>query len=787
MFIFGGDIVQYKKIERYETDLKTGLTMEQVEARFMDNLINYDTTIPTKSIKQIIASNIFTLFNLINIILGVFVVLVGSYKNLLFLGVIFCNIVIGTIQEIRSKKTIDKLSVISSTKSKVLRDGVIEEIDINNIVLDDIIIFELGNQVVVDSYILEGSVEVNESFISGEADTICKNKGDMLLSGSFIVSGKCKCKVEHIGNDNYTSMISSEAKYIKKVNSEIMNSLNKIIRLVSYVIFPLGLMLFLKQMSISGNDIGNAVVSTVAACVGMIPEGLVLLTSTVLAVSVIRLSKYNVLVQELFCIETLSRVDVLCLDKTGTLTEGKLELVDTVVFSGDYNVREILSALATSFETKNPTLEAIYEKYHDNTNYKVKKIINFSSEKKYSAIEFEEHGTFIIGAPEFVLKDIPFDLKGKIDEYAYKYRVILLAHSNAKIISDCIPIALILIRDKIRPNVTKTLEYFKNQGVQIKIISGDNPLTVSCVTKECGLKSNKYIDARNLLTDKELKDSIKNYDIFGRVTPIQKKKIIMFLKQFGHTVAYIGDGVNDVLALREADCSIALSCGSDVTRNVSQLVLLDSDFNSMPKVVLEGRRTINNIERSATLFLVKTIYSLLLALIFMFINRPYPFMPIQLTLTSVVTIGIPSFVLALEPNKERIRGHFFFNVIGRAIPTALAIILNIIAIMIISFYFKFSFEESSTLCVLLTGFTGFTLLYHLCKPFNIIRLTLFFSMIVMFVIQIIYFRKWYSLSILTPNMILVMIILMVITYVVTNILNNIVKKVIDKKREEENV
>lgn len=777
--------MQMKEIKRYEANLKKGLTMSQVESRFTQNLINYDTTIKTKSVKQIIASNIFTLFNLINIILGLFVVLVGSYKNLLFLGVIFCNIVIGTIQEIRSKKIIDKLSVISSTKSKVLRDGFVEEIDINNIVLDDVIIFELGNQVVVDSYILEGSVEVNESFISGEADTIVKNKGDMLLSGSFIVAGKCKCRVEHIGNDNYTSMISSEAKYIKKVNSEIMNSLNKIIRFVSYVIFPLGIILFFRQLSISGNDVTNAVVSTVAACVGMIPEGLVLLTSTVLAVSVIRLSKYNVLVQELFCIETLSRVDVFCLDKTGTLTEGNLELADIIVYNDSYNIPKILSALATSFETKNPTLEAIYEKYHDITDFKVKKIINFSSDKKYSAIEFEDYGTFTIGAPEFILKDIPLNFQKEINNYANKYRVILLTHSNSSIISDSIPIALILIKDKIRPNVTKTLEYFKNHGVQLKIISGDNPLTVSCVSIECGLKDTKYIDARTLLTDKELKDAINNYDIFGRVTPVQKKKIIMFLKEFGHTVAYIGDGVNDVLALREADCSIALASGSDVTRNVSQLVLLDSDFNSMPKVVLEGRRTINNIERSATLFLVKTIYSLLLAIIFMFINRPYPFMPIQLTLTSVVTIGIPSFVLALEPNKERIRGHFFFNVIGRAIPTALAIILNIIAIMVISTYFKFSFEEGSTLCVLLTGFTGFTLLYHLCQPFNTIRLTLFISMIFMFVLQIIYFRKWYSLSVLTPNMILVMIILMVITYIVTNILNHIVKKIIDKRREEE--
>ncbi len=774
------------KIERYNPLLDVGLTSEQVLSRFQNNLINYDTTIPTKSIKQIIATNIFTLFNLINIILGVFVILVGSYKNLLFLGVIFCNVVIGTIQEIRSKKMIDKLSVISSMKLRVIRDGVIENIDINNIVLDDIIIFELGNQVVVDSYILDGSVEVNESFITGEADPIVKRKGDILLSGSFIVAGKCKAKVEHIGNDNYTSMISSEAKYIKKVNSEIMNSLNKIIRFVSYIIFPLGLFLFLQQLSIDGNNIQNAVISTVAACVGMIPEGLVLLTSTVLAVSVIRLSKYNVLVQELFCIETLSRVDVLCLDKTGTLTEGKLELVDVIPYNNNYNIDDVLSAFATSFEVKNPTLEAIISKYNKKTNYKVKNVINFSSDKKYSAIEFEQYGAFIMGAPEFILDRIPSDLGKLIEQYSCCYRTILLAHSKTLNIKGCEAIAIILIKDKVRPNAKKTLNYFKEQGVQIKIISGDNPLTVSSVAHDCGFNSQKYIDARTLLTDNDLKESILEYDIFGRVTPIQKKKIISFLKEMGHTVAMTGDGVNDCLALREADCSIALSTGSEVTRNVSQLVLLDSDFGSMPHVVLEGRRTINNIERSATLFLVKTIYSILLAFVFIFISRPYPFMPIQLTLTSVVTIGIPSFILALEPNKERIRGHFFFNVIGRAIPTALTIILNIIIIMLVSELFKFSFEESSTLCVILTGYTGFTLLYRLCKPFNLIRFILFISMLSLFIFQIVVFRNLYSLTLLTINMIIVMLVLMVITYFITKFLNDLIKRLIDKKLREDN-
>ena len=514
-------------IERYKFDLKKGLTFEQVSKRFSDNLVNYDTTIPTKSIKQIIASHIFTLFNLINIILGIFVLLVESYKNLLFLGVIFCNIVIGAIQEIRSKKIIDKLSVISSSKSKVLRDGKIEEIEINNIVLDDLILYELGNQVVVDSIILEGSVLVNESFITGESDSVLKNKGDMLLSGSFVVSGKCSCQVEHIGNDNYTSKISSEAKYIKKVNSEIMNSLNKIIRLVSYVIFPIGILLFLKQLSIVDNTLANSVVSTVAAMVGMIPEGLVLLTSTVLAVSVIRLGKYNCLVQELFCIETLSRVDTLCLDKTGTLTEGELEVVDVVTYNNKYNIDEILCSLATSFETKNPTLTAIYEKYHKKTNYKVKNVIDFSSEKKYSAIEFEDKGTYIIGASEYILEEINLELRKIIDNYSSKYRVILLAHSDNIDLKKCEPLAFILLKDKIRKSAPKTLEYFKKQKTKFPHPIGIAIAKSVKIGKNCVIFQNVTIGVKNEKAP-EIGDNVIIYPnsvIFGGVRIGNNSKI----------------------------------------------------------------------------------------------------------------------------------------------------------------------------------------------------------------------------------------------------------------------
>ena len=770
-------------VKRYEANINVGLTSEQVTSRLNDGLYNFDTTVKTKSIKEIIISNVFTLFNLINIILGILVFIVGSIKNVLFLGVIFCNILIGIIQEIRSKKIIDKLSIISSTKSTVLRNGKKVEVDINNIVLDDIIIFELGNQIVVDSYILNGSVEVNESFITGEADTVIKKSGDLLLSGSFIVSGGAICRVEHIGYENYTSTISSEAKYIKKVNSEIMNSLNKIIKIISYFIFPLGILLFLHQMSIDGNSINNAIINTVAAIIGMIPEGLVLLTSTVLAVSVIRISKYNCLVQDLFSIETLSRVDTLCLDKTGTLTEGILEVIDVYIYNNNYNIKNILSSMIGAFDYFNSTLDAIKDKYGSDKIYKAQEVINFSSERKYSAVHFMNEGTFVLGAPEIILKNIPFDLKEKINANS-KYRILLLGKTTSLDIQNTIPIALIFIKDKIRNSASETLKYFYSQGVDIKIISGDNPLTVASVASECGLSNINYIDARTLLTDNEIKCALNKYNIFGRVTPAQKKKIIISLKELGHTVAMVGDGVNDVLALKESDCSVALANGSDATRNVSQFELLDSNFSSMPKVVLEGRRTINNIERSATLFLVKTIYSFILCLLFIFINKPYPFVPIQLTLTSVLTIGIPSFVLALEPNNERIKGNFLYNVIASSLPTALTIVFNIIIIMVLSSIFKFSVVQSSTLCVILTGFTGFTLLYHLCKPFNIIRFVLFFSNLVAFIFGIIGLRNLFSLSILNVKMIIIITILMVITYLITLFFNNLVKEVLDKKRKD---
>ena len=664
---------------RFEPDFKEGLNDEQVKQRIDSNLVNYDTTVPTKSVKKILYENFFTLFNLLNLALAIAIFAVGSYKNMLFLFIVIINTAISTIQEIHSKRVVDKLSLMATSKVNVIRNSKKQNISIYELVLDDIVEFHTGNQIPTDSIIQDGEVLVNESFITGEPDSITKKKGDTILSGSYIISGKCLAKVEHIGTDNYTAKISSGAKYIKKVKSEIMTSLNKIIKVLTFVIIPIGACMFYSQLNIDGITVQDAVVQSAASIIGMIPEGLVLLTSTVLAISVIRLSKSKVLVQDLYCIETLARVDTLCLDKTGTLTEGSMEVKDFVCVNTDKNeMNNILANISKFSEDENATIMAIKNYFSNISNeFEVVNKIAFSSDKKWSGISFKDKGSYIIGAPEFVLKDDFDKYRDEIEKYAMDYRVLVLAHSkndfNKKDLPDGVNLlGYILLLDKIRPDASNTLSYFEAQGVDIKIISGDNPVTVSKIAKNVGVKNyDRYIDMSTISENTDLNDIAINYTIFGRVSPTQKQSLIKSLKSNNRTVAMTGDGVNDVLALKEADCSVAMASGSDATKNISQLVLLKSDFAAMPKIVAEGRRTINNIQRSASLFLVKTIYSTIFALMFLIMHEQYPFDPIQLSLISVTTIGIPSFMLALEPNKERIRGKFLQNVIAKAFPTAL--------------------------------------------------------------------------------------------------------------------
>lgn len=780
---------------RYQPNPKIGLNKEQVEKRKQEDLWNKDTSVPTKSIKRILYDNFFTLFNFLNLFLAIAIFITGSYKNMLFLFIVIFNTAISTIQEIHSKRVVDKLAVMATSKAKVIREGKKEEISIHEIVLDDIIEFHTGNQIPTDSILLEGEVLVNESFITGEPDTIEKKAGDMLMSGSYIVSGKCIAKVEHIGEDNFTSQISSGAKYVKKINSEIMSSLQKIIKILTFIIIPIGIALFYSQFHVQGATWQTAVVKTVAAVIGMIPEGLVLLTSTVLAVSVIRLSRSKVLVQELYCIETLARVDTLCLDKTGTLTEGNMEVRKYIPLNKDKKEMEnILANIAKASEDENSTIEAIRNSFTKiEQEFQAIKKVAFSSKTKWSGIQFEERGTYIIGAPEIVLKESYKKYEKEIQEYAKDYRVLVLAQSQEELQKQELPqklelVGYILILDKIRKEAKQTLEYFEKQGVDIKIISGDNPVTVSKIAKQVGVKDfEKYIDM-STVPEKKIEEVANQYTIFGRVSPMQKKQLVVAMQKQGKTVAMTGDGVNDVLALKTADCSIAMANGSDATKSVSQLILLDSNFASMPKVVAEGRRTINNIQRSASLFLVKTIYSTILAIMFLIMGDSYPFIPIQLSLISVVTIGIPSFILALEPNKEKIQGHFMQNVIAKAIPTGLTVAINIFAINSLHEWGIIPTSYYSSLCVISTGICGIILLFTLAKtrkseesklPFSIFRLSLVIILTIIFILGLTTLDGLFNIAPLEP-MLKIIIRLLVISIINFIILSWVMKKILVK-------
>lgn len=785
------------EIKRYESDYKMGLNSGQVNERIQNGLVNYNDQPPTKTIKQIIKSNFFTYFNFINVVLGSAIIIAGIYggqffdslKNCLFMGVIICNSVISIIQEVISKKTIDKLSVLAEAKVKGIRNGKEVTLGIEEIVLDDVLKFQMGNQVVTDSVILEGNVEVNESFLTGEVDPIQKNVGDTILSGSFIVSGSCYARVEHIGKDNYISRISSEAKYEKKVNSVIMTSFEKMLKVLSVVIVPVGALLFMNQLRVTGNDITASIFNTVGALIGMIPEGLLLLTSSVMAVSVVRLSKYKVLVQQLYCIETLARVDVICLDKTGTITEGAMELSDVIPEEGIERAKldEVLANISYAFDNTNATMEAMQAYYKNKGIWSVTDKIEFSSSRKFSAVSFDSRGSYYIGAPEFVLKGDFHKYEEKIGKYS-DYRVLVIAYIKDKLNespSNLKVLGFILIQDKIRKEAPDTLRYFKEQGVQVKIISGDNFKTVCSIAKRAGLEEAKGMDA-TLLTENNIDGMLDKYDVFGRVTPSQKKLIIESLQRKGHTVAMTGDGVNDVLALKKADCSIAMASGSDAAKNVSQLVLLDSNFASMPEVVAEGRRTINNVERSASLLLIKTIFTCILVVICIFMESEYFYMPIHLTLITSCTISIPSFILALEPNHNRVKGKFMLKVVGKSVPAALTVVFNVVMIVLFREQFNIDHDLTSTLIVIMTGTTGFIYLYRLCRPFNWFRGILYGFLITLFTYIVMFQSDFFDLSQISFNTVLLYIVFAICSIWIFDKLNrgiDFVLKKLDKDYE----
>lgn len=723
-----------------------GLTKAEVEERINKGLINTDVQIKTKTIGQIISGHTFTMFNFVIAILAICVAMVNSFKNMTFAGVAIWNLIIGVFQEIKAKRIIDKLSLMSNPKAIVVRDGEEQNVMLGEIVLDDTVLLQNGNQIPADCVVCEGECQVNEGLLTGESEPVLKQQGDELLSGSFIVSGRVFAKVVHVGMDNYVNKITSQAKYIKKPNSQMLNSINTIIKYISICLIPLGILLFLQQYNIAGN-IREAVIGTVAGIIGMIPSGLVLLTTIVMAVSVIRLSKYNTLVQEMACVETLARVDVLCLDKTGTITEGSMQVDSVEILSDEFTYNSfgyIMHNFCNVIGDNNPTFCAVNERFKDIkcNEYSVKETIPFSSARKYSGVVFDEVGKVIMGAPEFVLGD-KYDekLKTKVDEYSAKGKRVVVVCVNDK------TVAMIVIGDIIRKEARETLEFFEEQGVIIKIISGDNPVTVSKVAEDAGLKNaDKWINATEFKSDEEIYEAVKKYTVFGRVTPEQKYKIIKALKDQGHIVGMTGDGANDVMALKESDCSIAMQSGSDAARNASQLILLDSNFASMPKIVAEGRRTINNVERSAVLYLSKTIYSIILCVIFIFISMAYPFQPIQFTLIGALSIGIPSFILGLQPNKNLVRGNFLVNVLKKAIPGGAMVVLNIVAGIILANILNLNSEHISTMCTILMAVSAMIILLDVCRPVNILRGIMFSCMVLGFVIALNWMEGLFGIS-----------------------------------------
>ena len=726
---------------KQKTDLKQGLNSAQVQERKERGAFNEQMKKTTKSYQAIFKDNLLTLFNLINVILAVLVFFTGNYRNMLFMGVIISNIVIGVFQEIRSKRVLDRLSLLSQSHVHVIREGVETEIAVDEIVLDELIILTNGDQIPCDAIVREGKLECNESLVTGECDIILKEKNGFLYSGSFAVSGKVIAQVCAVGKDTYVNTILNHAKQVRKHPSQLRDAINFIIKTVSIIIVPMGLLLMGKQMFCSHLSLNDAIPATVAAVLGMIPEGLVLLTSVALAVGTIHLSRRKTLVQELYCIETLARVDTLCCDKTGTITEGNMKVEQVIPFCNT-DIRAILGHCFHNLKDTNATAQAIRAYAMPTDDWEVCDTLAFSSFRKASGVTYTRQGTFLIGAYSFLFANPDVEIEKQIRQYADQgKRVVVLASSPDAIQDDlkkmrCTLLAMIVLSDPIRAEAPGILRYFYEQGVQVKIISGDDVHTVHEIAQQANVRNaDAYIDATTLKAE-DMESAVEKYAVFGRVTPQQKKQMIEALKRNGHTTAMTGDGVNDVMALKEADCSIAMAQGSEAAKNIANLVLLDSNFSHLPDIVNEGRRVINNIQRTASLFLVKTSFSLILSLLTLFFIPVYPFEPIQLTLISTVSIGIPSFFLSLEPNRDLVRGNFMLNVFSNALPGALCVVLAVFYVYALTAIEPLDQETISTLCVILAGASSLAVLYRICRPFNRNRLLIFGAMCVLFALCI---------------------------------------------------
>ncbi len=749
---------QIQAIENVNIDPQKGLTAAQAAQRMAAGLGNAPVAAPTKTEGQIIFGNIFTFFNLIFVVLAACLMLVGSFHNMLFLFIAIANTLIGIVQEIRSKRVIDKLKLLNAPKTTVVRDGETCSIATEALVRDDVVVFTAGNQIPADAVVLTGEVQVNEALLTGEPDAIIKTHGGALLSGSFVVAGTCRAVLTHVGADSYAAKLTLEAKKGHAIQkSEMMRSLDRLIRFIGIALIPMGLALFCKQFFFLESGLVSSVTSTVAALIGMIPEGLYLLTSVALAVSVLRLAQKKTLVHEMSCIETLARVDVLCVDKTGTITEPGMQVAGLVFLDEsrfpERAVESALNAIYAATPPENDTGLAMAARFGQGSSWKVQRAVPFTSATKWSGVTFFDHGSYVVGAPEFVMGTRYESLREQVELYsAQGERVLLLAKYEGSFDGSTLsgalaPMALVRIANKIRAEAPDTFRYFAREGVAIKVISGDNPLTVSQVAQRAGIQAaDAWVDATTLKTDSDIAAAVNKYTVFGRVTPNQKRKFVGALKAAGHTVAMTGDGVNDVLALKDANVGIAMASGADAACQAAQLVLLSSDFSALPSVVLEGRRVINNIQRAASLFLVKNIFSFFLALITIFAgSMPYPLQPLQLSLVGALTIGVPSFFLALEPNHALVHGAFLHNVLKKACPGGFTNLFLVLGVELFAFAFSFSGEELSTLACMLIAFNGLIILYQVCKPFDWKRRILWLAMSAAMVIAVVFLGNFFFL------------------------------------------
>ena len=773
------------RMEQIAADPQSGLSAEQVKRRFAQGENNYKVESSTLSVSEIVRSNVCTYFNLVFAVIAVLLAIVGAWSDMLFLPIIVANTCIGIIQEVHSKKVLDKLSILNAPHAVVIRDGKRQEIPADQLVLDDIVEFSAGSQIPADAKVVSGELQVNESLITGESDEIEKREGDSLLSGSFVVSGKACARLEKVGKDSYISKLTLQATKSKKgEQSEMIRSLNYLIMVMGIIIIPIGIALFVQSFIYNEGTFHDSITGMVAAIIGMIPEGLYLLTSVALAVSSVRLAQKKVLIHDMKCIETLARVNVLCVDKTGTITEPGMHVYDFSVLDGtdQLEISQLLADFVAAQEKDNATMEALKAHFSNGSGMRAREVYSFSSETKYSGAVMNDGKSYVIGAPEFVLRGQFAQYQEQIATYSSKgYRVLVFAQyegtlDRKPLTEPVLPLCFVMLANPIRKGAKETFTYFAEKDVDIKVISGDNPLTVSVIAAEAGIVgAERFVDASTLKEKEDYYRAVEEYTVFGRVTPSQKRMLVQALKEHKKTVAMTGDGVNDVLALKDADCSVAMASGSEAASNVAQLVLLDSDFSRMPSVVAEGRRVVNNIERTAALYIVKNIFSMLLAIFSVILMLDYPLEPSQVSLISMFTIGIPSFVLALEPNKELIRGHFLTNVLVRALPAGLTDFIVVSGLVIFCREFQVDLDCLSTSCTILVAIVGFMILHRIARPMNTGHIVMLVGVIAGWILCMLFGGSFFGITGISKQCEMLMVIFAIITEPVLRYLSLIVE------------